>query len=107
VFFTVNVNEKMLLFASRTFLSLTVSTPGDILQEYTQAVDECFEEYKLQKYYEVRISNHCANKMTSFKVWVRIDPSHPFVCRKRQLNGAVLRMRPEKPRPCITASVAR
>ncbi|XP_048731028.2 U6 snRNA phosphodiesterase 1-like [Ostrea edulis] len=37
---------------TRTFLSLTVSTPGDILHEYTQAVDECFEEYKLQKYYE-------------------------------------------------------
>lgn len=37
---------------TRTFLSLTVSAPGDILQQYTKAVDECFEEYKLPKYYE-------------------------------------------------------
>eukprot|EP00105_Crassostrea_gigas_P041948 XP_019926096.1 PREDICTED: U6 snRNA phosphodiesterase isoform X2 [Crassostrea gigas] len=36
----------------KTFLSLTVSAPGDILQQYTKAVDECFEEYKLPKYYE-------------------------------------------------------
>ncbi|XP_061196782.1 U6 snRNA phosphodiesterase 1-like [Saccostrea echinata] len=37
---------------TRTFLSLAVSAPGNILQEYTKAVDECFEEYKLQKYYK-------------------------------------------------------
>lgn len=37
---------------TRTFLSLAVSAPGAILQQYTKAVDECFEEYKLQKYYE-------------------------------------------------------
>lgn len=33
-------------------MSLTVSAPGDILQQYTTAVDECLEEYKLPKYYE-------------------------------------------------------
>ena len=38
---------------------------------------------------------------------VRIDPPHPLVCRKRRLNGAVLRMRPEKPRKRVTAGVAR
>jgi hypothetical protein len=38
---------------------------------------------------------------------VRIDRPHPLVCRKRRLNGAVLRMRPEKPRPRVTAGVAR
>nr|XP_022327158.1 U6 snRNA phosphodiesterase-like [Crassostrea virginica] len=37
---------------TRTFLSLAVSAPGDVLQKYTRAVDECFEEYKLPKYYE-------------------------------------------------------
>lgn len=36
-------------------MSLTVSAPGDILQQYIKAVDECFEEYKLPKYYEVFI----------------------------------------------------
>jgi hypothetical protein len=29
---------------------------------------------------------------------VRIGPQHPLVYRKRRLNGAVLRLRPEKPR---------
>jgi hypothetical protein len=29
------------------------------------------------------------------------------VCRKRRLNGAVLQMRPEKPRPLVTVGVAR
>jgi hypothetical protein len=29
------------------------------------------------------------------RIRVRIDPPHPLVCRKRRLDGAVLRMRPE------------
>jgi hypothetical protein len=37
------------------------------------------------------------------RVQVRIDPPHPLVCRKRRLNGTVLRMRPEKPRSRVTA----
>jgi hypothetical protein len=42
-------------------------------------------------------------------VWIRlsIDCQHPLVCRKRRLNGVVLRMRPEKPRSRVTAGVAR
>jgi hypothetical protein len=41
------------------------------------------------------------------RIRVRIDPPHPLVCRKRRLNGAVLRMRPEKQRSRVTADVAR
>jgi hypothetical protein len=41
------------------------------------------------------------------RIRVRIDPSHPLVCRKRRLNGAVLRMRPEKPRSRVTEGLAR
>jgi hypothetical protein len=41
------------------------------------------------------------------RIRFRIDPPHPLVCRKRRLNGAVLRMRPGKPRSRVTASVAR
>jgi hypothetical protein len=41
------------------------------------------------------------------RIRVRIDPPHPLVCRKRRLNGAVHRMRPEKPRSRVTAGVAR
>ena len=41
------------------------------------------------------------------RIRVRIDPPHPLVCCKRRLNGAVLRMRPKKPRPRVTAGVAR
>jgi hypothetical protein len=33
------------------------------------------------------------------RIRVRIDLPHPLVCRKRRLNGAVLRIRPKKPRP--------
>jgi hypothetical protein len=31
------------------------------------------------------------------RIWVRIGPPHPLVCRKRQVNGVVLLMRLEKP----------
>jgi hypothetical protein len=41
------------------------------------------------------------------RIRVRIDPPHPQVCRKRRRIGAVLRMRPEKPRSRVTAGVAR
>jgi hypothetical protein len=41
------------------------------------------------------------------RIRVRIDPPHPHVCRKRRLIGAVIRMRPEKPRSRVTVSVAR
>jgi hypothetical protein len=39
------------------------------------------------------------------RIRVRIDPPHPLVCRKRRLNGAVLRMRPEKLRSRVIAGV--
>jgi hypothetical protein len=38
------------------------------------------------------------------RIRVRRDPPHPLVCRKRQLNGAVLRMRPEKLRSRVATS---
>jgi hypothetical protein len=41
------------------------------------------------------------------RIRVRIDPPHPLVCRKRRLNGAVLRMRPEKPRKPIDWLIVR
>jgi hypothetical protein len=41
------------------------------------------------------------------RIRVRIDPPHPLVCRKWRLNGAVLRMIPEKRRPRATAGVTR
>jgi hypothetical protein len=47
------------------------------------------------------------HSLSHVKIRVRIDPPHPLVCRKRRLNGAVLRMRPEKPRSRVTAGVAR
>jgi hypothetical protein len=40
------------------------------------------------------------------KIRIRIDPPHPIVCCKRRLNEVVLRMRPENPRPHVTAGVA-
>jgi hypothetical protein len=41
------------------------------------------------------------------RIRVRIGPPRPHACRKRRLNGAVLRMRPEKPRSLVTVGVAR
>jgi hypothetical protein len=41
------------------------------------------------------------------RIRVKIDPSYSVVCRKRRLNGIVLRMRSEKPRSRVTAGVAR
>jgi hypothetical protein len=41
------------------------------------------------------------------RIRVRIDPPHPRMCRNRRLNEAVLRLRPGKPRLCVTAGVAR
>jgi hypothetical protein len=41
------------------------------------------------------------------RIRVRIDPPHPLVCHKRRLNGAVLRIRPEKLRSHVTVDVAR
>jgi hypothetical protein len=41
------------------------------------------------------------------RIRVRIGPPHPYVCQKRRLNEAVLRMRPEKPRSRVTVGVAR
>jgi hypothetical protein len=38
---------------------------------------------------------------------IRIGPPRPHASRKRRLNGAVLRMRPEKPSPRVTVGVAR
>jgi hypothetical protein len=47
------------------------------------------------------------NFSNTVRIRVRIDPLHPLVCRKGRLNGAVLRMRPEKPTSRVTAGVAR
>jgi hypothetical protein len=41
------------------------------------------------------------------RIWVRIDSPNPLVSRKSGQNGAVLQMRPEKPRSRVTAGVAR
>jgi hypothetical protein len=53
------------------------------------------------------VSYDSSYTLSPVKIRVRIDPPHPLVCRKRRLNGAVLRMRPEKPRSHVTAGVAR
>ena len=49
----------------------------------------------------------CFKSSFPVRIRVRRDPSHPLVCRQRQLNGAVLRMRPQKPRSRVTTGVAR
>ena len=76
--------------------------------------------YDISKYYFIHKSNYVI-RIIAFpfkivlrlrsnnpvRIRVRIDSAHPLVCRKRRLNGAVLRMRPEKPRSRVTAGVAR
>jgi hypothetical protein len=41
------------------------------------------------------------------RIRLKIGPQYPLACRKRRINGVFLRMRPEKPRPRVTAGVAR
>jgi uncharacterized phage-associated protein len=41
------------------------------------------------------------------RIRVKIGPPHSHACRKRQLIGVVLRMKPEKLRPRVTVGVAR
>jgi hypothetical protein len=54
------------------------------------------------------LSDLCFLKdLYSVRIRVRIDPPHPLECHKRGLNGAVLRMKPEKPRSRVTVGVAR
>jgi hypothetical protein len=45
--------------------------------------------------------------MVPVRIRVRIGLPRPHACRKRRLNGAVLRMRPEKPRSRVAVGVAR
>jgi hypothetical protein len=44
---------------------------------------------------------------TPVRIRVRKGLPHSLVCRKRRLNGVVLRVRPEKPRPPVKAGIAR
>jgi hypothetical protein len=37
----------------------------------------------------------CREFLKTVWIHVRIGPKHPLTCRKRQLNGVVLRIRPE------------
>ena len=46
----------------------------------------------------------CFKSSFPVRIRVRRDPPHPLVCRQRQLNGAVLRMRPEKLRSRVATS---
>jgi hypothetical protein len=59
------------------------------------------------RFYWQCVCNHSAELVIFVVIRVRIDPLHPLECRKRRLNGAALRMRPEKLRPRVTAGVAR
>jgi hypothetical protein len=58
-------------------------------------------------YFPIIIQIKLLSRYSPVRIRVRIDPPHPLVCRKRRINGAVLRMRPEKLRSRVTAGVAR
>jgi hypothetical protein len=86
---TTNVsNVRSLIFAGHSFSSLPR------YQDSHKFISPSKYKYPLQNIRPVRIR-------------VRIDPPHSLVCRKKRLNGAVLRMRPGKPKPCVTVGVAR
>jgi hypothetical protein len=56
----------------------------------------------------IYIYNHNEYRLPArIQVRVHVGPPHPLVCRKRRLNGTVLRMRAKKPRPHVTAVVGR
>jgi hypothetical protein len=49
-----------------------------------------------------RTQEFFSNMMGSVRIRIRIDPPHPLFCRKRRLNVAVLRMKQENPRSCVS-----
>jgi hypothetical protein len=61
--------------------------------------------YILYIYIYIYTSCFTSCQLNPVRIRVRIDPPHPLMCRKRRLNGAVLRMRPEKPRPRGTIKI--
>jgi hypothetical protein len=75
----------------------STTSPGEIVPGYD------FPRRSRSKYFWYDFSE----VRSPVRIRVRMDPPHPLVCRKRRLNGAVFRMRPEKPRPWVTTGVAR
>jgi hypothetical protein len=63
---------------------------------YRQIFEYC---YRIFEYELLTILTSLKTMYILNEIRVRIGPLHPFVCRKRRLNGAVRRMRSKKPRP--------
>jgi hypothetical protein len=86
-----NANIRNNLFWRFIWVWTTTHQPGMLFKKHSRDIVHVFIYFqKLNLFQSVRIR-------------VRIGPLHPFVLCKRRLNTAVLRMRPEKPRPCVTA----
>jgi hypothetical protein len=64
-------------------------------------------EYRIYQWDNILPSWLTHTHMLQSRIRVTIGPQHRHAYRKRPLNGVVLRMRPEKPRPRVTAGVAR
>jgi hypothetical protein len=99
-------NINSFLFAPVTgvgmMFCLTTSRWSTLMWYQVETIKILYTEYSLDTKYFIFFSS-----CTPVGIRVRIDPPHPLVCRKRRLNGAVLRMRREKPRSRVTAGVAR
>jgi hypothetical protein len=80
-----------------------------ILHVYTACVSQCQKSGHIgDDELEIAAGRRGFIKLFSpVRIRVRIDPPRALVCRKRRLNGAVLRMRPEKQRSRVTAGMAR
>ena len=52
-------------FNYRSFLALEVTTGDNTLERYVKVVDKCFEEYKLEMYYQVRVGLFSIYSITS------------------------------------------
>ena len=57
----------------------------------------------IQSEFENNLHVHLHHSAEYNRIQVRIDPPHSLMCRKRRLNGVVLLMRPDKPRPRVVA----
>jgi hypothetical protein len=77
---------------------LDVGNGAVLVDKEGQLVYEDFAHVPTQ---EMKIL-HMFQPKNPVRIRVRIDPPHPLVYRKRRLNGAVLRMRPEEPRSRVS-----
>jgi hypothetical protein len=91
------IRENILIFITRRwFLQLAGNQERNTSYQCMYIADYFRLQYLLQSISEIHRKIITRHRLSSHnfpvRIRVRIDPPHPIVCRKRRLNGAVLRI---------------